>query len=203
MKTNPHFHSWLLIVVFILTACAPAALSTPPPATATVVPTEIPLPTETPTPIASATPPGSTYVDQSTGFQLTYPAGWNLDPNKPIGSRATQALLLSPGTTAETLAEGGTRIAIVVYSWDPKNDLAAYLDHRKAAWEASGNKIVEENDVTLAGDRPAVGLILQGTDNQQNYLLITTASEKYLEIVGVGDLALSQEIAMSLSPVSP
>ena len=133
MKAFARYGLCLLTLVLVLAACAPAALdtqpaqvipTTPPPVAATVTATEPPLPSQTPTP--TATPrslTGITYTDASNGFALTYPTGWTLDPNKPIGSRADQALLFSPGTTAEKLAEGGARVAIVVYSWDPKNDL--------------------------------------------------------------------------------
>ena len=208
MKTFTQLKLWLLPLVLVLAACAPAAPNTP---TTPVIPTTppaktataFPLPTQTPAPVATTTPPaGNIYTDSTTGFQLTYPAGWTLDPNKVIGSRASQALLLSPGTTAEKLADGGSRVAIVVYSWDPKNDLSAYLAKRKAAWDASGSKIIEESTLSLAGAHPAEGLIVQSTDGQKSFILITTAGEKYLEIVGEGDLAVAKEIALTLSPAS-
>ncbi len=207
MKAITRNQAWLWVIVFALTACAPAALSTPAApsptapsaATASVAPTEIPLPSETPAPTATATISVNTYVDQSAGFQLTYPVSWTLIPNTPIGTRGSQALLLSPGTTAEKLGDG-SRIAIVINKWDPKNDLNAYLAMRKSAWEASGSKIVEETELKLAGDRLAEGLIVQSTDGQQVFILLTTAGEDYLQIVGEGDLTLTRGIALSLSP---
>jgi hypothetical protein len=166
------------------------------PASPTLAPTAIStLPTATPVP-----PAGILYRDESAGFELTYPMDWTLDPSKPIGSRASQALLLSPGTTTETLADGGSRIAIVIYSWDPKNDLSAYVTRRKAAWDASGSTIIEETDLKLAGGRHAVSFIVESTDKQRDFILITTVGEKYLEIAGQGNLALIKEIARTLSP---
>ncbi len=197
MKTVTRAKLWSLALVLTLVACAPTALAAPVLPTETLLPSVSPSPTATPTPAA-----GVTYTDAANEFELTYPAGWSLEPSKPIGSRASQARLLSPGTTAETLADGGARISIVVYTWDPKNDLNAYLARRKSAWDASGTKIIEETALKLAGERPAVGFIVQSTDNQQSFLLITTAGEKYLEIVGEGNLSLTREIALTLSPAN-
>ncbi len=208
MRAIIHLTLLSLVFVLALVSCAPASLTTPTapvpaatlPVTSTVTPTEKPLPTATPAPTATPTPTENIYTDQSAGFELTYPLSWTLDPNKPIGSRASQALLLSPGTTAETLADGGSRVAIVVYKWDPKNDLDAYLAMRKSAWEASGSKIVEETELKLTGERRAVSLVVQSTDNQQDFILLTTVGEDYLQIVGTGDLVLTRQIALTLSP---
>jgi len=146
-------------------------------------------------------PSGNLYKDESSGFQLTYPVDWTLDPSKPLGSRASQALLLSPGTTAESLAEGGSRVSIVIYAWDPTNDLSAYVARRKAAWNASSSTIIEEKDLILADGIRAVSFIVESTDKQRDFILITTAGEKYLEIVGQGNLELIEEVAQTLSPV--
>ncbi len=161
-------------------------------------PPQIAIPTFTAA--TQVTPVGNLYKDESSGFQLTYPEDWTLIPSKPIGSRASQALLLSPGTTAETLPDGGSRIAIVIYTWGPKNDLSAYVTRRKAAWDASGCTIIEEMELKLADGRRAVSFIVESTDKQRELILITTVGEKYLEIAGQGNLALIKEIARTLSP---
>jgi hypothetical protein len=109
--------------------------------------------------------------------------------------------LLSPGTTPETLPEGGSRIAITVYQWDPKNDLAAYQAHRKTAWIDSGSIILSENTWELADGRLAVNLVVQGPDKAQTFILLTTVGEDYLEVSGEGNLTLVEEIARTLQPL--
>ena len=52
-------------------------------------------------------------------------------PLNQVGSRGSQGLLFSPGTTAEMIATGGSRLSITIYLWDPKNDLAAYAARRR------------------------------------------------------------------------
>ena len=162
-------------------------------------PTQIPIytmPTVTP-----VSPVGSIYRDEAASFELTYPVDWMLIPSKPLGSRASQALLLSPGTTAESLGDGGTRISIVIYNCDPMGDLSAYVTKRKAAWNASGSTILEETELELAGGHQAVSFIVESTDKQRDFIMITTTKEKYLEIAGQGNLAWIKEIAQTLSPL--
>ena len=162
-------------------------------------PPQIAIPT---LPAATQVPPvGNLYKDEASGFQLTYPVDWTLDPSKPLGSRASQALLLSPGTTAESLADGGSRVSIVIYTWDPTNDLSAYVTRRKAAWNASGTTIIEEKELILAGGIQAVSFIVENTNKQRDFILIATMREKYLEIAGQGNLEVIEEIAQTMSPV--
>jgi hypothetical protein len=149
-------------------------------------------------PALSFTP--ATYIDESAGFALDYPAEWTLDPSSQIGVRGGQALLLSPGTTIETVAEGGTRISVVTYIWDPKNDLDAYIAQRKVAWEASGFAVTREEALQLADGRAATIFIIE-TPEAPTFTLLTTAGEDYLQISGEGDLALAEEIARTLRPI--
>jgi hypothetical protein len=118
-----------------------------------------------------------------------------------LESLLQQALLLSPGTTQEALPAGGSRIAITVYQWDPRNDLAAYLTHRKTAWTDSGSTIISEEAFELADGRQAVNFVLQGPDKAQSFILLTTVGEDYLQVSGEGNLALIEEIARTLQPL--
>jgi hypothetical protein len=200
-------------LLFGLAACnapAPAA----PAATPTVAPTVAPTTPEPPTPETASeqtaapaaevmqpsfTP--ATYTDESAGFALDYPADWSLDPSSQVGVRGAQAVLLSPGTTLETLAEGGTRISITTSLWDPKNDLAAYVAQRKTAWDASGFAITRAEEWQLADGRAAQIFVIQ-TPEQPSFTLLTTVGEDYLQISGEGDLALVEEIARTLRPLN-
>jgi len=153
------------------------------------------LPTSTPSfPVA-------TYRDETAGFEFDYPADWTLDPSSQMGVRGAQALLLSPGTTPETLAEGGSRVAITVYLWDPKNDLTAYVAQRRTAWDALGFEFSSESTWALADGRRVKNFIIQFPDQLPAFFLFTTVGEDYLEISGEGDLALVEEIGRTLRPL--
>ena len=179
---------------------------------ATVLPTTAP--TTNPTPESVSVPTtapitqgtqlsftAATYTDESAGFELDYPAEWTLDPSSQIGVRGAQALLLSPGTTLETLADGGARVGITTYVWDPKNDLDAYIAQRKIAWDASGFAISREEQWQLADGRAAYIFIVQ-TPEQPAFFLFTTVGEDYLQIGGDGNLPLIEEIAHTVRPLN-
>jgi hypothetical protein len=216
MKSIPS--AWLLLtaLLFVVSACVPTASRvdehTPTAVSISKVPT-LPANTTEPaqppqltsTPEPTGTPQlsfaAASYKDETSGFELDYPSDWTLQPKSTIGSRGSQALLLSPGTTQETLPAGGSRIAIVVYQWDPKNDLDAYLTQRKTAWTDSGSTIVSEETWALADGRQAVNLVVQGPDKAQSFILLTTVGEDYLQISGEGNLTLIEEIARTLQPL--
>jgi hypothetical protein len=203
------FAKYYLVTVLALglAACAPAAeAALPLPAVQTQIITPSPTsPLETsspePTKPAQLSFSAATYQDESAGYELDYPAEWAVQPRKVIGERGSQALLLSPGTTPETLAEGGSRIAMVVYLWDPKKDLTAFATQRKTAWSASGSSILSESTWELADGREAVNFVVQAPDEGKTFILLTTAGEEYLQIGGEGNLALIEEIAGTLRPL--
>jgi hypothetical protein len=162
------------------------------------------LPTQTSSPTApplSFTP--NTYRDDVNGFELDYPAGWTIVPDAVIGSRGSQAQLLSPGSTAETLAEGGSRVSITIYQWDPKHDLAAFVTQRRTAWDGGGSKVLTESEGDLVDGRKAMDFVVQAPDGLQAFFLFTTLGERYLQIAGEGNLALVAEIANTFRPLGP
>jgi len=169
------------------------------------VPTSLPVAAVAPT-IAPTVPALSfapaTYKDEANGFELDYPSDWSSTPNTQIGSRGSQAQLFSPGASAELLPEGATRIGITAYLWDPKNDLAAYVVHRKTAWEAGGSTVLNETGGDLIDGRKEMHFTVQAPDSAQAFFLFTTLGEQYLEISGEGDLARIEEIARTLRPLS-
>ena len=187
--------------VFIAAGCAPSTpqISTPQIPTP---PVDIPSPTPTAAPTAvplSFTP--ATYKAEADGFELDYPSGWTLIPISVIGSRGAQGQVLSPGSTPETLSAGGTRVTITIYSWDPKNDLAAFVTQRRTAWDAGGSSIVSESKGDLLDGRKQMSFIVESPEKQQAFVLFTTLGEKYLQIAGEGNLALAEEIAHTMRPV--
>lgn len=218
------------ILSFVLVACGASSSAEPTaaPSAPTVAPTIAPTP-EPVTPVTASEPTTATiitepvatepsvtepvtettqlsftpatYIDESAGFELDYPADWTLDPSSQIGVRGGQALLLSPGTTLETLADGGTRVSITTYIWDPKNDLDAYVAQRKVAWDASGFAITREEQWQLADGRTAY-VFTVNTPEVPTFTLFTTVGEDYLQIAGDGNQALVEEIARTLRPIN-
>jgi hypothetical protein len=162
-----------------------------------VTPTHTPPPTQV---LLSFEP--AAYRDEANNLTLDYPAGWSVEPNMQIGSRGSQAQLLSPGTTAEALAPGGSRLSITIYDWEPKNDLAAFVTGRRKAWEAGQSIILEESGGDLRDGRKAFEFILQGPDGTPAFFLFTTLGERYLQLAGEGDLALDQEVARTFRPLA-
>ncbi len=172
------------ILFVLLAACAPALATKPP----TAPPTSVPMTAAVPAVTAPAL--AATYRDEANGFELDYPSGWSTHPNSVIGSRGSQAQLLSPGTTAESLAAGGSRLSITIYQWDPKSDLGAFIAHRREAWDASGFKVRDGSLTQLADGRPAADFLVEPPDGTVSYFLLTTLGDQYLELAGEGDLTV-------------
>lgn len=203
----------IFVLVIWLATCQtpqnlPAAVSVPPtqtsiPATETTVP---PTPTETAAPEGKLPAPpfaAKLYVSRTGGFALDYPDGWTASETV-IGDRGTQIQFLSSPELAEApvVPEGQTRVTAVIYQWDPKNDLAAYVQQRKTAWEASGFTILEEKPVTLELGLAAVEFTVQTPDMEVVYL-VTALQDQYLVISGEGDLELARQIMERVRPITP
>jgi len=197
----------LTLLILIITACAPTA--TPVPVDSAAVPaTEEPVlasvPTEAPVnpklPVASFE--SQTYINEEIGFALDYPVGWTVTETV-LGDRGKQIQFLSAPELADVsiLPENAARLTAVVYQWDPKNDLAAYVATRKTAWENSGFTIVEEIPLVLDLGLNAVQFELKTPDSSA-VVLITTLGEQYLVLSGDGNLPLVKEIVQRLRPIS-
>ena len=153
--------------------------------------------------IPAASFESQTYIDETVGFALDYPADWTVTESV-VGDRGSQAVLLSAPGIADLadLPEGETRVSITVYQWDPKNDLDAFLDVRKTAWESSGFTILEEEDLVLDLGLSARQFVIQTPEGKETLFLIAAVGDQYLSISGEGDMDLVKEIAARLRPVS-
>ena len=203
---------YVCVLLIVLSACAPVAADTPvaPVATDTTVPA-LPAATE-PAAMPMASPPSpklpvasfesQTYINDSASFALDYPAGWTVN-EMVVGPRGTQIQFLSAPELAEaaSLPEGATRVSANIYQWDPKNDLAAYVDHMKTAWEASGFTILDEQELMLDLGVPARQFTVQTAEGQAVFL-IAALGDQYLVVSGEGDLDLVKEIAQRVRPIS-
>ncbi len=200
------------LLLIALSACAPVAAATPLAAipTVTVAPalpsaTEpAAIPTESaPSPkLPAASFQSQTYISDSAGFALDYPAGWTVN-EMVVGPRGTQVQFLSSPelANAATLPDGATRVSANIYQWDPKNDLAAYVDHMKTAWEASGFTIVDEQELMLDLGVPARQYTVQTAEGQAVFL-IAALGDQYLVVSGEGNLDLVKEIVQRVRPIS-
>lgn len=191
-----------LLLILLLPACAGSSAvvnETPsaPAATATTTAsdpelTEMPRPT----PIETEAQPKTgisfevaTYRDESAGFELDYPAAWSLPDQVDQGSR---------GSIVQLSESGELRLDIAVLRWNPTNDLNAFVDVRKQAWDASGINIVSEEEMKLAAGHRAIWFVVQGRDGEQAFFFFTTVGERYLQLSGNGDLNLLAQIARTV-----
>jgi len=196
----------LAVLVFMGLACS--LFSTPSsiepmqegPQVVITAPVEV-LPTPTVSPIPEAFSPKATYQDTNNNFEFDYPEGWAFDDGEQQ-SRGYYVQFYSwdwqPGEIVETTPAGETVLSVTVNYWDPKNDLEAFVDQRKIAWDASGISILSEERIILDGERPAAQFTVQGADGAQAFFLFTTIGEQYLTLSGNGDLGLLADIAHTL-----
>lgn len=195
----------LPLFMILLVACgAPVAATTPAPTETEIsaVPTDAPTEAVPGMKLPAPSFDLSTYVNEQFGFAFEYPSGWTVS-EAMVGERATQVQFLSSPdlANAATLPEGATRLSATVYTWDPKNDLDAYVAQRKTAWEASGFTILEEQPLTLELGLPAVQFTIQ-TPDATSVFLFAAIGDRYLELSGEGDLNLVKEIVQRLRPIS-
>lgn len=197
----------LLLLAVSLAACA--APATPTPASVSVPEqNNMPVPgaAVTETVVEGKMPAASfdsqTYINEKVGFALDYPSQWVIKESI-VGDRGSQYLLLSKPEIADLpeVPAGETRVAVNVYQWDPKNDLAAFLELRKTGWEASGFTIVAEEPRTLDLGLAAVKFTVQTPDGLTVPFLFAAINEQYLSISGEGDLALVTDIMQRLRPI--
>ena len=210
----------LLLTVISLTACTGVPANNTLEPAVTDLPATIPVSTETAAPliptdtvaaptesVPNAKLPASSfesqpYINETAGFALDIPVGWTVN-EMVIGSRGSQVQFLSSPELAEApvVPAGATRLNAMIYQWDPKNDLAAFVANQKTAWEASGITILEEEQLTLELGMPAVRFHVQ-TPDADLIFLVAAVRDQYLVLSGEGDLALVDEIVQRLRPIS-
>ena len=191
-----------------LTACAAPATPEAMPEEVTSVDSSMPVPSAAVTEmvVQGKLPAPSfesqVYLNEAVGFALDYPAQWTVTETM-IGERSSQALLLSSPEIADlaVVPEGETRVAVTVQQWDPKNDLAAFVEVRKTAWESSGSTILEEVPLTLDLGLSAVRFTVQTPEDLTSQIMFAAIGDQYVSISGEGDLALVQEIMRYLRPI--
>ena len=192
------------LVALLLTGCAGQGSSVtdrPLPATETASPTAVP-PTDTPLPEATATqvPPTKTavepvtYTNESAGFELDHPASWVPSGEVVLGDR---------GTVIQFTELGEPRLDATILSWEPVNDLAAFVETRKQAWKASGIAVLSEEELALEGDHRAASFVVETPQGEQAFFLLTPLGGRYLQLSGSGDSDLLKTVARTLRVFAP
>ena len=195
---------FLLLLVFVMTlaACQPAIETTVPPIpAATEAPTAAPTLAPTQEETVKLSFSAIRFEDLEGKIIFDYPDNWTAEMEQVIGDRGSQQVLLSPESTLETLAEGGARIILMRYDWDPKNDLVARVTMRKTAWATSGFVILDESTRELEDGRAVVDLLMETPDKTQFLVVLTTVGDRYLEMSAEGDLNLCREILGTLQSI--
>ena len=136
------------------------------------------------------------YFNSENGFQLNYPASWHLD-DQVLGSRASGALFYLADTDEEPI------FSAVVFLWDPKNALDAWLDMRRQAWSNSGATVLFEEERTLVGGHRAIQFKLEWPGGGRTQYAFMEVRERYLELYGSGDLEIFGEIIGTLRLFEP
>ena len=203
-----HRISLFFTLVVMVAACTPAVTLAPEDSIA--VPPTIDQPTATSQPTEPPANPklpatsfeSETYINEEFGFALDYPAGWAVSESV-LGDRGSQVQFVSSPELAEAgvLPEGASRVTAVIYNWDPKNDLPAYIANWKTAWESSGFTITEEVPLVLDLGLNAVQFMIKTPDSSA-VVLITALGDRYLVLSGEGNLELAKEIVGRLRPIS-
>jgi len=177
---------YVVAVLLFLAACNPQAAVMPTPLPTALVSSATPQPTKTPgLPFTAVT-----YRDEEAGFELEYPASWFLmDGETQSRGAYVQITSWDPGPGGiQSIPEGGSVLQIAIYLWEPTHNLDARLAMRRDSFTASGNSILEEEELSPAGER-VVRLKLRLTDGSQALFYLAVLGDRYLELSGSGDLA--------------
>ncbi|PKN91744.1 MAG: hypothetical protein CVU44_17675 [Chloroflexi bacterium HGW-Chloroflexi-6] len=194
----------LVIASLLFSACLPIvsasseAATLPAPVAST--PTEQPiapepLPTEKPASKVPALPMESvTYENAEINLLMDLPATWTIGEPMVIGDRATQTVMSSP--------DNSTTVTLLINLWEPHNDLAAYVEVRQTAWEASGFTVLSSEEWILDNGQPVRVFIVETAEQNRAFFLLTPLDDRYLTLAGEGDLELVEQIALTLRFVS-
>jgi len=195
----------LILAGLLLAGCADPGASitdTPLPPTAAAPPTAVP-PTATPAPPAATATTAplpqhpfepATYRAESAGFELEYPASWTPSGETVLGDR---------GSAIQFAELGEPRLDATILSWEPVNDLAAFVDTRKQAWDASGFTVQSAEELVLEGDHKAASFVVQTPEGERVFFLLTPLGGRYLQLSGSGDIDLLKAIASTLRVLAP
>ncbi|MBI4671381.1 MAG: hypothetical protein HY741_06890 [Chloroflexi bacterium] len=208
-----------LLLLFVSAACtstsaqptpqatvAPTRAAARPRAATPSAPTRATRPTNAPAP-TRALGELKTYRDEFAGFELDYPAAWNMTP---IADEAKQNAVIyavtfyswQPGAGGgEGVPSGGTKMDVVVESSGAQSPHDA-LAKRKQQFADAGlaQKVLDEQTWTLPNGIQATRMHVSGTMGE-SVEVVTALHGKTLILGGVGDFELVDAIARTLRPL--
>lgn len=203
-------------------ATLPATATLPPAPDQPVTPTAIATPqaealaastpvgeTASPTETVAAEPgwlaDAQTYRDEVVGFELRYPAGWDLIDVAPEVKQTSMgyAVTLNSWPRQEGsggIPEGGTKIDIVVQKSAPASPIdAAAIRRDELAQDPANPTVSNESTLTLGVGLPATRWEVEGQMGRT--VEIVTATNGYTVLFsGMGDFALVEEIVRTMQP---
>lgn len=203
-------------------ATLPATATLPPAPDQPVTPTAIATPqaeapaastpvgeTASPTETVAAEPgwlaDAQTYRDEVVGFELRYPAGWDLIDVAPEVKQTSMgyAVTLNSWPRQEGsggIPEGGTKIDIVVQKSAPASPIdAAAIRRDELAQDPANPTVSNESTLTLGVGLPATRWEVEGQMGRT--VEIVTATNGYTVLFsGMGDFTLVEEIVRTMQP---
>ncbi len=132
------------------------------------------LPSETPE-AAEDNDLDATYHDPELEFSFDYPGEWERGYEER-GVRGGFFTFIDPERSpAEILAQ------VTLYRWDPIQDLEAYQQQRRTAWESSQADILEKEDWTWGDGVPGKTFQLESLEGEIVDVYLTFIGDYYLE----------------------
>lgn len=128
------------------------------------------------------------YRNEENGFEIDYPAMWTVD-EQVLGTRASGAQFYENGDFV---------MAAIVYLWDPRNDLDAYVNHWRDGWTASGIAILSEEELAIGRDWRVIRFELQTAEGDTETIFFTEVGDRYLQIAGPNENGVLDEVISSL-----
>lgn len=125
----------------------------------------------------------ATYMDGPNGFSFEHPAAW-----EPGGVAEQQAR----GQIRQLTRDGAPVLDITVLDWTPADDLPAFLEVRRTAWDSSGMDIVSEDQLALGEEGSAALFVLRGVDGEEGAFYFAPVNGRYLSLSGQDSDALAR-----------
>lgn len=182
----------------------PVTQMEPPQLTATIFPSLTPEALD-PTPLAptleSTDKPPRIYHNEEMGFAFAYPEDWVVAYQEGQ-SRGTYIQFThsdyEPDPESSGLAPEEILMQVTVLNWDPEQDLDAFLDVRRQAWDSSGAEVISEATWSWGDGIPAVTVIVKGIDGAQSLFVFTYVRDRYVVFSGTDHFSLVESTARTL-----
>jgi hypothetical protein len=145
-----------------------------------------------------------TYRDEVVGFELRYPAGWDLIDAAPEVKQSGMGYAVTlnswPPQPGGAIPEGGTKIDIMVEQSAPAGPAdAAAIRRDQLAQDAEKPTVSNETTLTLGVGLPATRWEVERQMGKS--VEIVTATNGYTVLFsGLGDFALVEEIVRTMQP---